>query len=39
MEGREHDDVVCPRESLGAIALRVFPRRIGNNGNIKGHEE
>jgi hypothetical protein len=34
-----HDDVVCPRESLGVVALPVFLRRIGNDGNIMDHEE
>jgi hypothetical protein len=39
VEGRVHDDVVHPRESPGIVALRVFPRFIGNNGNIRDHEE
>jgi hypothetical protein len=39
VEGRVHDDVVHPRESLGIVALPVFPRRIGNDGNIRGREE
>ena len=39
MEGRVHDDVVHPRESLGVVALPIFLRRIGNDGNIMGHEE
>jgi hypothetical protein len=37
--GREHDDGVHPRERLGVVALPVFLRRIGNDGNIMGHEE
>jgi hypothetical protein len=36
---KRHDDVVRPRESLGGVALPVFPRRIGNDGNIRGREE
>jgi hypothetical protein len=39
MEGRVHDDVVRPRESLGIVALPVFLRRIGNDGNIMDREE
>ena len=39
MEGREDDDVVHPRESLGGVSLPVFPHRIGNDGNIRGREE
>jgi hypothetical protein len=39
MEGRVHDDVVHPRGSLGIVGLQVFPRRIGNDGNIRGREE
>jgi hypothetical protein len=34
-----HGDVVCPRESPSGLALLVFPRRIINGGNTRGHEE
>jgi hypothetical protein len=34
-----HDDVVRPKESLGCVVLPIFPRRFGNDGNIRGHDE
>jgi hypothetical protein len=39
VEGRVHDDVVRPRESMGIVVLPVFLRRIGNDGNIMDCEE
>ena len=39
MEGRVHDDVVRPRESLGGATLPIFPHRIGKNENIRDREE
>ena len=39
MEGRVHDDVVCPRESPGVVALLLFLHHIGNDGNIMVREE
>jgi hypothetical protein len=32
-------DVAHLRESLGGLVLLVFPRRIGNTENIRGHGE
>jgi hypothetical protein len=39
MERRVRNDVVHPRESLGGLSLRVFPRRIGNTENTRGRGE
>jgi hypothetical protein len=36
---RVHDDVVCPKESLGCVVLPVFPHRFGKNGSIRDHDE
>jgi hypothetical protein len=32
-------DVVHPRASLVSLSLQVFPRRIENAENTRGHEE
>jgi hypothetical protein len=34
-----HNDVVHPRESLGVVALPIFLRHSGNDGNIMDHGE
>jgi hypothetical protein len=39
VERRERDDVAHPRVSLGGLSLRVFPHRIGNARNTRGHAE
>jgi hypothetical protein len=36
---RVHGDVAHPRVSLGSLALQLFPRRIENVRNTRGHEE
>jgi hypothetical protein len=36
---RVQDDVARPRESPSGLSLPVFPRRIGNDENIRGCEE
>jgi hypothetical protein len=39
VERRVRGDVVHPREILGNLALQLFPCRIENVSNTRGHEE